>query len=153
MSNGWIKMRSELLDHPRVVAISRTLQDNKEFREWLTPGGGGSKNGQIASNEALRYVTTAALLKLWSLARTHGKFDGLDLHLPYNTLTDLDEMGGCPGLGEAMALVGWAVEEYGVILPNFKEHNAPMTNAERQKRYRDKAKESVTEALRNRYGE
>ena len=45
-----------------------------------------------------------------------------------------------------MAEVDWALPVNGVTLPNFKEFNVPMTNAEKQKEYRERQKD-VTAAL------
>lgn len=152
MAGDWIKMRGALYDHPKVIAIARELQANRAFRDWLTPGGGGPMNGQVVSNAALRGVTVGLLLKIWSAAREHGKFDEDDLVLAHSEVSDLDEMAGAPGVGEAMASVGWAIEKGGVTLPNFKQFNVPMTPAERQKNYRENHRkqgdEPVTRPLR-----
>lgn len=146
MAGDWIKMRGALLDHPKVIAIAKRLMGNADFRQWMTPGGGGPMNGQIVSDVALRCVTTALLMRVWSGAREHGKFVEDDLILPYSDLADLDQMAGAPGVGEAMAYVEWAIEANGVTLPNFKEFNVPMTAAEKQKEYRDR-KNGVTNSL------
>lgn len=103
-------------------------------------------NGQIVSVSALRCVTTALLMRVWSGAREHGKFVDDDLVLPFSDLADLDEMAGAPGVGAAMAHVEWAVEANGVTLPNFKEFNVPMTPAEKQQEYRNR-KNGVTKSL------
>ena len=145
MAGDWIKMRGALLDHPKVIAIAKRLQANNEFRHWLTPGG-ATTSGQIVSPVALRCVTTALLMRVWSGAREHGKFVEDDLVLPFSDLADLDEIAGAPGVGEAMAYVEWAIETNGVTLPNFKEFNVPMTNAEKQKEYRER-KNGVTGPL------
>lgn len=159
MPGSWIKMRAALIDHPKVIAISHHLQGNQEFREWLTPGGGGPMNGQVVSDGALRRVTTGALLKVWSVAREHGEFVGDDLVLRHSSLADLDEMGGVPGIGAAMASVNWANANeggIGVTLCNFKTYNVPMTGAERQERLRKRRSEqsqTVTQTLRNSNGD
>src|SRR3990167_7823915 len=103
MAGDWIKMRGALLDHPKVIRISKELELNSEFREWLTPGGAG--NGQLVSNQALRCVTVALLMRCWSLSREHGEFHGDDLLLRYLTLDGLDEMAGGPGGGQAVSVV------------------------------------------------
>lgn len=151
MAGDWIKMRGALLDHPKVIAIARVLQQNKDFREWLTPGGGSDMNGQIVSPAASRAVTTALLLRAWSAAREHGKFDGDDLWLEHSWIEDIDQLAGAPGFGLAMEAVGWVKGhpvKKGVILPNFKEFNVPMTEAERAKTYRERKKQAVTEPSR-----
>lgn len=136
MAGDWIKIRAALLSHPKVIAASRSLHDSKEFREWLLPGGSGQTNGQLISNAALRCVTTALLTKVWSVSREHGEFVGNDLVLRHSKLSDIDDMAGAPGVGMAMNSVGWAYEDNGVTLPNFKEFNVPMSPAEKQSEYR-----------------
>lgn len=151
MAGDWIKMRGALLDHPKVIAMTRELLEVREFRDWLTPGGGGVMNGQIVSDPASRAVTTSCLLRAWSSAREHGKFDGEDLWLPHSEVDDIDQIAGAPGVGAAMEAVGWLKPHpsgKGVILPNFKEFNVPMTEAERAKSYRERRKRGVTEPSR-----
>jgi hypothetical protein len=147
VAGDWIKMRGALLDHPKVIAMTRALQETEEFRDWMTPGGGGPMNGKIVSDVASRAVTTALLLRAWSSAREHGKFEGDDLWLEHSWVEDLDQLAGAPGVGLAMESVGWVMchpTKKGVILPNFKEFNVPMTEAERAKTYRDRKKGTVT---------
>lgn len=144
MAGDWIKMRGALLDHPKVIAIGKALHKNKDFREWLTPGGSGPSNGQIIGKAALRCVTTSLLMRVWSMAREHGKFNGDDLVLEHSQIEDLDEMAGAPGVGEAMASVKWAIENCGVTLPNFKEFNVPMSAAEKQREYRKRVTASLS---------
>jgi hypothetical protein len=141
-------MRGALLNHPKVIAITRALHAKQEFREWLTPGGGGQMNGQIVGVTASRCVTVALLMCVWSAAREHGKFIDDDLVLPFSEIDDLDQMAGAPGVGQAMLDVEWALLANGVTLPNFKEFNVPMTAAERAKNYRDSHKD-VTEPSQN----
>lgn len=154
MAGDWIKMRAALLQSPKLIALARHLHRNQAFRDWLTPGGGGPVNGQLVSDDALRCVTGALLLRVWSSAREFGKFEGDDLLLPHISAPDLDLMAGCPGVGKAMLAVGWAEVKDGdhgaVVLPNFRQHNAPLTPAEKQSAYRSRqsaAEESVTKAL------
>jgi hypothetical protein len=150
VAGDWIKMRGALLDNPKVIAIGRALHRDKDFREWLTPGGSGPGNGQIIGDHALRCVTTALLMRVWSVAREHGHFVDDDLVLEHSELSDLDQMAGAPGVGEAMQSVRWALPENGVTLPNFKEFNVPMTPAEKQREYRNRNKggnDSVTNPL------
>ena len=147
MAGDWIKMRGALLDNPKVIAITRALHANREFRNWLTPGGGGPMNGQVVSVAASRCVTVALLMRVWSSAREHGKFVGDDLVLPFSEIADLDQMAGAPGVGQAMLDVEWARELDGVTLPNFKEFNVPMTPAERAKGYRERNASVTTQSL------
>ena len=59
---------------------------------------------------------------------------------------------GVAGFGAALAVVGWAIQsttDDGVILPNFfEERNIPLSNAEKQRVYRErKLRKNVTETL------
>ena len=140
MAGDWIKMRAALMQAPELISMARVLQENRAFRDWLTPGGGSALNGQIVTDDALRCVTCAALLRVWSAAREHGKFDGDDLVLPFISIVDLDLLAGIPGVGAAMEGVQWAIdEEWQIRLPNFLKHNVPpQTNAERQAAFRER---------------
>lgn len=151
MAGDWIKMRGALVNHPKVIAMARHLHDHRPFREWLTPGGAGPMNGQIVSMHALRCVTTSLLMCCWSGAREHGKWDGDDLVLRHSTVGDLDEMAGAPGVGAAMEAVGWVLDDGGLRLPNFKEFNVPMSNAERQAEHRQRKKTVTTSLQSDRY--
>jgi hypothetical protein len=152
MAGDWIKMRGALFEAPKVIGLARRLHGDRRFREWLTPGGGGSVNGLLVSSDALRCVTCALLMRVWSAAREWGKFRGDDLILPHITLADLDMMAGVGGFGDAMAAVGWARQDDGVVFPNFKEHNVARPPAERQKAYRDRLKEAPGGGPGARYG-
>lgn len=161
MAGDWIKMRGALLQSPKLIAMARALHRSEAFRGWLTPGGAGAMNGQLISDDALRCVTCALLLRVWSASREFGKFEGDDLLLSHLSVPDLDLMAGCPGVGKAMVSVGWAEvkdgDQCGVVFRNFKQHNAPMSPAEKQSHYRarkngdsdrpSKGPKSVTEAL------
>jgi hypothetical protein len=154
MAGDWIKMRGGLFSSPKLIAMGRELHASKPFREWMTPGGSGGMNGQIVSDHALRCVTGALLCVTWSWSREYGhELQNGDCLLPHISLDDLDGIAGAPGVGHAMNAVGWALEaadSSGVILPNFfSEHNVPLTNAEKQKAYRQRklSHHSVTEAL------
>lgn len=147
MAGDWIKMRGALLQSPKLIAMSRRLMAVPGFHEWLTPGDGGAN----ISDSALRCVTCALLMQLWSASREFGKFDGDDLILDHLDISDIDSIVCCPGVGAAMAAVGWAIEDCQrrcVILPNFKQHNVPMTNADKQAAYRKRQAEGCTELRR-----
>lgn len=150
MAGDWIKMRGALLNHPKVIVIGRKLHETREFRDWLTPGGGGPSNGQIVSNAALRCVTVSLLMSVWSTLRMTGTFVENDLYLEHSEVEDLDQISGVKGFGEAMLAVGWVVEEEagnGIFFPNFKEFNVPLTPAEKQESYRKRLRTSGNGAL------
>lgn len=154
MAGDWIKMRGTLINSPKLIRLTRELQKNPQFREWLAPGGGGAINGQIVSPSASRTVTLGALTVTWSAAREHGKFVGNDLVMRIS-VDELDDISGVPGIGRAMEAVGWAqASEDGtaVTLPNFKEYNVPLSTAERSKAYRGRASAAVTDRHERRHG-
>lgn len=95
MAGDWIKMRTDLHTHPKVVRISSALRADR-----------------------LRVV--GGLHAVWCLFDAHaidGKLDGY-------TAEALDDMIGFPGFAEALAAVGWLVvgNEF-LEAPRFDEHN------------------------------
>jgi hypothetical protein len=148
MAGDWIKMRPSLLTSPRVNGIARFLEDRRDVSKALSTGFGGGMS-EIVTRSVMRYVTVTGLLSVWGAANEHtsdGVFRNADL-------SDLDDMAGIPGFGEAMASVGWAsydAENECVSLPNFEEYNtcskersaSAASNAERQRRYRERKKAS-----------
>lgn len=146
MAGAWIKMRGGLFNSPKLIAMSRILQQDRQFRDWLCPGSGSMKDRTV-SDHASRCVTGALLCVTWSWSREFGKcLENDDCLLEQITIEDIDGIAGAPGVGLAMASVGWAIEApstQGVILPKFfSEHNIPpMTDAERAKAYRARKRE------------
>jgi len=154
MAGDWIKMRGGLFSSPKLIAMSHRLSKSPQFREWLIPGGGSQTNGQQVSDHALRCVTGALLTVTWSWSRAFGEeLQNGDCLLCHVAVKDIDGIAGAPGVGEAMAHVGWAFDSDkppGVILPKFfLEYNVPLSNAEKQRAYREreKRKASVTKPL------
>lgn len=139
MANDLVQVRAHLMQSPKVLAMARHLRRNNGFMDWLAPT--DRKLAQAISDDALRCVTCALLLRVWSSAKEYGKFEGLDLVLAHISLPDIDLMANCPGVGKAMEAVGWAATRNdAVVLPNFKQHNAPLLGAEKQKAYRERKK-------------
>lgn len=149
MAGDWIKMRTSLLSSPKVNGIARYLETSKPVSQALATGHSGHM-GEIVTRNVMRHVTVSSLLVVWGAANEHtkdGVFENADL-------SDIDDMVGIPGFGEAMSSVGWAVfdpDGYSVNLPNFGEYNtsgasrtaSAKSGAERQKEYRDRKKASV----------
>jgi len=141
MAGDWIKWRHDLVSLPEVIRMSKILMKSEEFRDWLTPGGGGPINGQVVGDYPLRCVTAALLGVTWSASREHGQFDGDDLILVGLDPKDIDSIAQAPGFGAAMEEVGWLIYEANenrIRLPNFKKYNAPLTGSERQAKYRNR---------------
>lgn len=95
MAGDWIKMRSDLHTHPKVVRISSALR-------------------------ADRLRTVGGLHAVWCLFDAHSEDGSLDGY----TLEVIDDHIGWPGFASAMQAVGW-IETHGecVRLPGFDEHN------------------------------
>lgn len=95
MAGDWIKFRTSLPRHPKVVRMARAL--GAHVREIL-----------------------GACAIVWSIAdeqTENGKLDGY-------TLADLDNASGLVGFGQAMADVEWASENAeGVVLIEFRNQN------------------------------
>lgn len=161
MADEWIKMRGSLLEHPKVIAAARLLLEDPLFLAWAGYNvTDSSRDRHVTARDASRYIVTGGLLKLWSVARAHGKWRGVDLVLEHSKLADVDEMAGVPGLAKAMIGVGWLANGPEILLPNFNEFNTVKTDAVRAKAYRDRQRaelrevrsRTVTEPSRDRHG-
>ena len=156
MSGDWIKMRVNLVTHPKVLAIAECLAYNDAYQDWSTLSGfvpsiGGSDEESLRdyqdSLRVTRYVTVCALLRFWGYANEHAR----DEFISTLRISDLDEIVQVPGFGAALEAIGWAgydKERRGVSLPNFNEYNtsgnersaSAKTAAQRQKDYRERHK-------------
>ena len=110
----------------------------------------------VVTRNVTRNVTVSLLVTFWSAANEHtrnGVFENADL-------SDMDDIVGVPGFGEALSTVGWAIHDEGsncVILPNFNEYNtsgeersaSAKTNAQRQKEFRERQKLRESNVMRN----
>lgn len=140
MAGDWIRMRTWLPRDPKLISMAAYLAHDERFIAWvLAPSGGRGKAS--AEDVVTHHVTVAlcvtGLLVTWGTARERGDRDGVDLVLRHCDLTVIDRISEIPGLGEAMAHVGWAVEEengssFSIRLPRIFEEND--TPAERHKR-------------------
>jgi hypothetical protein len=118
VAGDWIKMRSDLFTHPKVVRMSSALQ-------------------------ADRLRTVGGLMSAWCLFDAHsidGRLDGY-------TLETLDELVGWRGFSRAMESVGWLVSDggEGLSLPAFDTHNGASAKrrameADRKRAEREAAK-------------
>ncbi|MBY4947028.1 conserved phage C-terminal domain-containing protein [Cupriavidus respiraculi] len=95
MAGDWIKMRTDLFTHPKVVRIASALK-------------------------ADRLRTVGGLMSVWCLFDAHsvdGKLEGY-------SLATIDDLIGWPGFAAAMNAVGWLDEgEESLVLPSFDTHN------------------------------
>jgi hypothetical protein len=124
MAGDWIKMRSDLFTHPKVVRISSALKA-----------------------DTLR--TVGGLMSVWCLFDAHsvdGRLEGytpdyLDAHLRWE------------GFAEAMVAVGWLIsDDQGLALPRFDTHNGQSAKRRAQDadRKREVRKVSASEADKKR---
>lgn len=143
MAGDWIKMRTSLVTSPKVNGIARILEQSAEVGKMFTLERNSTLSDVVTRN-VTRNVTVSLLLTLWSAANEHtrnGIFKNADL-------SDIDDIVGVPGFGNALSTVGWAIhdaENDCVTLPNFNEYNTSgderlASAAERQRRYREKKK-------------
>lgn len=146
MAGDWIKMRPSLLTNPKVNGIARLIENRPDVGRMLSTGFNGCMD-EIVTRNVMRNVTVASLLVIWGAANEHTK-DGVFRNAD---LSDIDDMVGIPGFGDAMVSVGWAIfddEQFTVTLPNFNEYNTcggdrsatAKTAAQRQKEYRERKK-------------
>lgn len=102
MANDWIKMRSGLWDHPKVVRIVSAICP------------------QSVRDLSMRCRVLGALYRTWALADQYTD-DGI---LDGYTEEYLDEAVGIEGWSKNLAHVGWLIiEPQRLILPEFGNHN------------------------------
>lgn len=122
MAGDWIKMRSDLFTHPKVVRITSALK-------------------------ADRLRTVGGLMSVWCLFDAHS----IDGRLEGYTLETVDEMIGWAGFAVAMKTVGWLDEDSeGLVLPEFDTHNGQSAKRRAQDSDRKRAERlSASEADKN----
>lgn len=95
MAGDWIKMRSDLFTHPKVVRMASALKADK-----------------------LRIV--GGLMSVWCLFDAHS----VDGELEGYNFAEVDDQLRWPGFSASMASIGWLAEtENGLVLPEFDTHN------------------------------
>lgn len=130
MAGDWIKMRSDLFTHPKVVRIASALKAD-------------------ARPDVLRVV--GALMSVWCLFDAHsvdGELDGY-------TAEHVDDQLRWNGFCAAVRAVGWLEYEDGgssMKLPEFETHNGQSAKRRAQDadRKRDDRKTSASEADKKR---
>lgn len=127
MAGDWIKMRTDLVTHPKVVRILSALKADK-FR------------------------VVGALHAVWCLFDTHSTDGRLEGYTP----EVLDDHLGWPGFSAEMIRVNW-LEHDGESLatPRFQEHNGQSakrraTDAERKRMARESGEMSAPDADKKR---
>jgi len=145
MAGDWIKMRTDLYRDPKVIVIAEHLSDNvSKLSRYVSQN---TQCDMCVTRNVMRNVTVGALVSIWGVSRHQGRRVNNDLLMEGVTISVLDDICDIPGFGEAMRLAGWVVEsEDGVVFPKFFEENnadpksKALSNAERQKKYRDRQK-------------
>lgn len=104
MSAGWIKMRVDLVNHPKVVRIASALNADKR-----------------PATRAQRVHVVGGLYAIWAVFDAHSVDGSLEGYTPET----LDEEIGWPGFCNAMGSVNWLMfdGDLTVSLPEFEEHN------------------------------
>lgn len=147
MAVDWIRIRRGIRQWPKTVAIARHLAGNRQFMDWWSDPVRQqcvTTVTEIVTFENVTRVTACALVELWFAVND---VVGEDCRVPYMALSDIDDIVGVPGFGQAMLEVGWVVvhDEKGLVFPNFSEHNVPhkmrsepKSAADRAREYRDR---------------
>ena len=156
MANEWIKMRHELWSHPKFCRLVNhlTLDDaSGGLLQYLFGTAHEHGNGcalRSVTEPALRDVTLCGLLRVWCAVNAHCRPGGNtdDVIFPDTRLIELDRISGIRGFGNAMQLANWVGvddERNCLLFKDFLRFNepayfrsGPLTNAQRQKRHRDK---------------
>jgi len=153
MAGDWIKMRVNLVAHPKVLRMAEMLLADPRFVQWSAlsfcldgypPATEAQKRAERhAALRITRYVCVTSLLRFWGYANEHAKGEFIESV----GVEAVDEVAGVPGFGDAIAGVGWVEfdEDGGMHLPGFAEHNTSAEvrksgAAERQKAYRERLK-------------
>jgi hypothetical protein len=120
MAGDWIKMRSDLFTHPKVVRMASALKADK-----------------------LR--TVGGLMSVWCLFDAHS----IDGELEGYTFDEVDDHLRWPGFSAAMCAIGWLSETgKGLSLPEFDTHNGQSAKRRAQDadRKREVRKVSASDA-------
>lgn len=128
MAGDWIKMRTDLFTHPKIVRMSSALK----------------ADGRPAL-KADRLRTVGGLLSVWCLFDAHSA-DGT---LAGYSFEAVDEHVGIAGFAQAMADVEWlSGDATGLVLPDFDKHNGQSAKRRAQDadRKREVRKESANQA-------
>jgi hypothetical protein len=167
MAGDWIKMRGELATHPRLSAIYNQLVygDDSGFliyvcgMDALDIGVVPARDDTVTeralrcvTERALRDVALSSLLRVWCAVNAHCKVDDTDAIMSPMTLSDLDDIAGFSGFGDAMQTAGWVLQQddNSLRFHNFLEFNEPaclrhepLTGAERAKLWRERKKAAL----------
>ncbi len=145
-------MRSDLYRDPKVCMIAdHLLDDHGELFHHVNQN---CQRDMTVTRNVIRNATVGALVSVWGVFRLRGKPVDGGLSVTGATLAVIDDVADLPGLGQAMASVGWAIEDaQGVVFPRFFEDynvdpasDLKSQNAERQRRFRERQKANADNA-------
>lgn len=149
--SDWIKMRTDLYRHPKVLLIADDLlRADSELALFVSQN---LRRDMTVTRNVMRNVTVGALVTVWGTLRHRGKRIDDALLLPGVTDSVVDDIADLPGFGAAMRKARWLLQtKRGLIFPRFfADHNVDPSaenNRERQRRFREKQR-NVTVTLRN----
>ena len=145
-------MSFQLGAHPKVLQMAKSLRVNKEFLCHAFVTGHECDISVTGINEIVfKSCVIGGLLQVWGVARKHGVIDGLDITVNPLSIADLDSVSGFPGFGEAMELVGWAVQEDNQLIrfPNCLENITSPEEIKREKARLRKQRQRANENEEN----
>lgn len=150
MAADWIKMRTDLYRDPKVCMIADSLMDNdSELARYVS---NICRCNMAVTRNIMRNAIVGSLVTVWGVLRHRGARIDDDLVVNGATVAILDDIAEMPGVGEAMAAVGWVTQtEEGLLFRHFfEEYNVEpekktaLSNAERQRLYRERKRDSET---------
>lgn len=124
MAGDWIKMRSDLHTHPKVVRMA-------------------------SASNADRLRVIGGLHAVWCLFDVHSEDGSLSGYTPQA----VDDLIGFPGFAEVMAGVSWLeIHSDGLVLPEFNEHNGQSakrraTEAKRKRQERENPSQNTVRKM------
>lgn len=141
MAFDWVKMRTDLYRDPKVIVMADLL---------------GAELGVTLRN-VTRNAVVGALVSIWGVVRHQGHDENTDSRLENIALEIIDDITNLPGMGKAMAAVGWVeVDSQGLLFPRFYEKfntdpadEEKKKNRERQRRFRERKREGNSNVTRN----
>lgn len=117
---GWFLMRHATLDSPKVHRIAQALYDTDTKIDTQI-------DTKFSIDERIN-ITIGALCRVWSWGNRYA--DAQD-RIDHATADTVDKVSGIDGFCDAMVAVGWAeIDDNGITLPHFREHNNPIDKAD-----------------------
>lgn len=152
MACDWIKMRTDLYRDPKVCVMADILLDkDSSLSRYVNQN---YQRNMTVTRNVMRNAVVGALLSVWGVMRHRGKRIEDNLCCRSVRIAVIDDIADMQGFGDAMAHVGWVLEEdESIVFPSFfsdynvePEVKTRSKNADRQRRYREnqKAKSNAT---------